>query len=80
VIDRRIARRLAGASALVLEMALTVVAGVFAGGWLDGRFGTGPAFLITLSIGALVLGMWRLTTTLDRLLDPDERLPPDPDA
>lgn len=71
-------------------MALTVVAGVFAGGWLDGRFGTAPAFLITLSIGALVLGMWRLTTTLDQLLGtddpvpndpgPDERLPPDPDA
>ena len=88
--DRRLARRLAGTSARVLEMALTVVAGVFAGGWLDDRFGTAPAFLITLSISALVFGMWRLTTTLDRLLGadhaepdppaPDERLPPDPDA
>lgn len=84
MLDRRIARRLAGISARVLEMALTVVAGVFAGGWIDDRFGIAPASLITLSIGALVFGMWRLTTTLDRLLgnpapDTDERLPSDPD-
>jgi F0F1-type ATP synthase assembly protein I len=61
-------------------MAVTVVAGVFAGDWLDGRFGTGPVFLISLSISALVFGMWRLTTTLNRLFGSDERLPPDPDA
>ena len=78
--DRRIARRLGRVSAQVLEMALTVVAGVYAGGWLDGRLGSEPAFLITLSISALVYGMWRLTTTLDRLFGHDDRIPPDPDA
>jgi ATP synthase protein I len=80
VIDRKLLQQVARASATVTEMAVTVVAGVFAGGWLDGRFGTGPVFLVLLSLGALVFGMWRLATSLNRLFDGDERLPPDPDA
>ena len=79
MLNRRLTHRLARASAVVLEMAVTVVLGVFAGDALDQYFATSPLFLISLSIAALIVGMWRLTTTLNRLLGTNDRLPPDPD-
>ena len=66
MIDRDLMRRVSGAIAVVSEMAVTVVLGVLAGGWLDARFGTEPVLILILSIGALIFSMWRLVSSLNR--------------
>lgn len=53
------------ASAMVTEMAVTVILGVLAGGWLDGRFNTSPLFLLLLSLLAFVIGMVRMIRALN---------------
>ena len=58
-------QQLVRASAMVTEMAVTVILGVLAGGWLDGRFNTSPLFLFLLSLLALVLGMVRMIRALN---------------
>jgi F0F1-type ATP synthase assembly protein I len=71
-------RRVAGAIAMVSELAVTVVLGVLAGGWLDRRFGTEPVLILLLSIGALIFSMWRMVSSLNRLFKPDDPPPQDP--
>lgn len=58
-------KQLIRASAMVTEMAVTVILGVLAGGWLDRRFDTSPLFLFLLSLLALVLGMVRMIRALN---------------
>lgn len=53
------------ASAMVTEMAVTVILGVIAGGWLDRRLDTSPIFLFLLSLVALIFGMYRMIRTLN---------------
>ena len=43
--------------AAITQMAITVVLGIFLGGWLDSLHSIGPLFLFTLSLGALVFGI-----------------------
>jgi F0F1-type ATP synthase assembly protein I len=76
VIDRDLMRRVAGSIAMVSELAVTVILGVLAGGWLDRRFGTEPVLILFLSIGALIFSMWRLVNSLNRLFKPDASLSP----
>ena len=73
-------KRMAAGMAISLEMAVTVVLGVIAGYWLDQRLGTSPLLLLTLSLGALVGGIFRIVSSLRRLEDNDEpESPPDDD-
>ena len=58
--------------AAITQMAITVVLGIFLGGWLDSLHSIGPLFLFTLSLGTLVFGMTRLTRTLNQI-NQDER-------
>jgi len=58
--------------AAITQMAITVVLGIFLGGWLDSLHSLGPLFLFSLSLGALVFGMTRLTRTLNQI-NQDER-------
>lgn len=53
------------ASAMVTEMAVTVILGVLAGGWLDRHFNTSPLFLFLLSLSAFVVGMVRMIRALN---------------
>lgn len=71
--------RLAGLSAMVLEMTVTVVVGAFAGGWLDRKLGTAPLMLTLASLAGFAAGMTRLILTANRLLRPDDDVPPDED-
>jgi|NOAtaT_5_FD_contig_81_2130219_length_345_multi_4_in_0_out_0_1 F0F1-type ATP synthase assembly protein I len=71
-------RRIGQASALVSEMAVTVVFGVLAGHWIDGTFGSSPIFLTVCSIAALALGTVRLLRSLPRILPPDDPHDPPP--
>ena len=57
--------QLVRASAMVTEMAVTVILGVLAGGWLDSHFSTSPIFLFLLSLGAFILGMVRMIRALN---------------
>jgi len=66
-----------GASAIVTEMSLLIVAGAFAGYWLDDNLGTSPFLLLLGIVGGLIVGMTRLLTTLNRLTGDNEPLPPD---
>lgn len=58
-------QQLIRASAMVTEMAVTVILGVIAGGWLDRRLDTSPLFLFLLSLVALIFGMYRMIRTLN---------------
>lgn len=71
-------RRIGQASALVSEMAVTVIIGVLAGHWIDGTFGSSPIFLTACSIAALALGTVRLLRSLPRILPPDDPHDPPP--
>ena len=56
--------RIAKAGAIITEMALTVVAGAYAGFWLDEIFDTATILLLTLTVSGLIGGMFRLTSSL----------------
>ena len=57
--------KLVRASAMVTEMAVTVILGILAGGWLDSHFNTSPVLLFLLSLGAFILGMYRMLRALN---------------
>jgi F0F1-type ATP synthase assembly protein I len=63
---------MARASAMVLEMGILVVVGVFSGNWLDGRLGTSPLFLLCLSMAMLAAGIIRILRTLEHDQDTDD--------
>ncbi len=52
------------ASAMVTEMAVTVILGLLAGGWLDRRLDSSPLFLFALSLLAFIVGMIRMVKAL----------------
>lgn len=64
-------------TALVSELAVSVVLGVAAGAWVDGRLSTSPVFTLLLTLAGLTLGMVRLITTLQADTDDDADPPPD---
>ena len=49
-------------------IAVTVLAGLGAGYWLDGRFGTRPLFLLLGGTLALAAGLYHFFVTVSRLL------------
>ena len=57
--------QLVRASAMVTEMAVTVIPGILAGGWLDSHFNPSPVLLFLLSPGAFILGMYRMLRALN---------------
>ena len=53
-----------------LEMAMAIVAGLFAGQWLDTRWHTAPVLVILGVFGGAAVGfynLYRMLTTADRL-------------
>ena len=57
--------RLARASALVLQMAVSAIVGVGLGAWLDERFGTSPFLLLLLGAAGMAGGLFQIYRTLD---------------
>jgi len=62
---------IARGSAMVLEMGILVVGGAFVGSWLDDSLSTSPLFLLLLSIGMLVVGIYRIHRVIERIENPD---------
>jgi F0F1-type ATP synthase assembly protein I len=58
------AGRFAGAG---FELAGAVGGGALIGYYVDGYFGTSPAFIVLFSLGAMVGAMYRLVRTLRKL-------------
>lgn len=80
MLDRSFFLKLGRASAVVTEMAVTVVAGVFIGSWLDTQLDLSPILLLTSTLGALIVGMVRLTRSVQKLTATDDAPSPhDPD-
>lgn len=69
-------KQLLRASAMVTEMAVTVVLGLLAGGWVDRRLETSPLFLLLFTFLAFILGMVRLMRAIGKPGSSDE--PPRP--
>lgn len=67
MLDRSFLLKVGRATAIVSEMAVTVVLGVYAGSFLDDRFALSPVLLLTFTLGALVVGMVRLTRSVEKL-------------
>jgi len=57
-------------------MAVTVILGVYLGGFLDTTLGYSPVCLLSFTLGALVIGMVRLTRSVAKLTAADEDHPP----
>ncbi len=72
MLDGSFLRKLGQATAIVTEMAVTVVSGVFAGSYADERLGSSPVLLLTLTLGALIVGMVRLSRSVQSLLPSDD--------
>ncbi len=64
-------------TALVSELAVSVVLGVAAGAWVDGYLSTTPIFTLLLTLSGLTLGLVRLSTSLKADSDDDADPPPD---
>lgn len=64
-------------TALVTELAVSVVLGVAAGAWVDARLSTSPVFTLLLTLAGLTLGMVRLISTLQADTDDDPHPPSD---
>jgi len=76
MLDRSFLLKLGRATAVITEMAVTVVAGVFAGSWIDDQLGLTPVFLLSITLGALIVGMVRLTRSVQKLTANDDAPPP----
>jgi F0F1-type ATP synthase assembly protein I len=64
-------------SAVALELALGIVAGVLGGRWLDARWGTEPWLMIAGVVAGSVAGFTVLFKTLSHEQKRDEKDPPD---
>lgn len=71
---KKLHKQLIGASAMVMEMSILILLFGFAGSWLDRSFSSSPLLLFVGVVIGLILGMYRLITTLNRL----DRPPPNP--
>lgn len=65
--DKRLHKQLMGASVMVTEMSLLILAAAFAGRWIDQTLNTSPFLLFLGIFGGLILGMMRLLKTLQKL-------------
>lgn len=45
-------------SAIGIELAISVLLGVWIGRWMDGRFGTDPVFLLIGIFAGMAVGIW----------------------
>ncbi len=61
-------------SAVGLELALSIVFGLLAGGWLDGVFGTDPWLTLLMLVVGAAAGFLGLYRALKRLQRDDEDL------
>jgi F0F1-type ATP synthase assembly protein I len=75
--NNKLQKQLMGASAMVAEMSVLILAAAFAGGWADKLLNTSPLLLILGIFGGLAFGMMRLLKTLDKL-DRDHKNEPNP--
>lgn len=76
MLDRSFLLKVGRATAIVTEMAVTVVLGVFLGSHLDTRFALSPVLLLTFTLGALTVGMFRLVRGVGKLSPTDDDHPP----
>ena len=76
MLDRTFLLKVGRATAIVSEMAVTVVLGVYLGSHLDDRFTLSPVLLLTFTLGALTVGMVRLVRGVERLTSTDDDHPP----
>ena len=65
--NNKLQKQLMGASAMVAEMSVLILAAAFAGSWADEQLSTSPLLLILGIFGGLALGMMRLLNTLNHL-------------
>lgn len=72
MLDRSFLLKLGRATATITEMVVTVVVGVFAGSWVDHKLDLSPVFLLSLTLGALIVGMVRLTRSVQKLSASDD--------
>jgi len=72
MLDRSFLLKLGRATAVITEMAVTVVAGVFTGSWVDQKLDFTPVFLLSFTLGALIVGMVRLTRSVQKLSASDD--------
>lgn len=75
MLDRSFFTKLGRATAVVTEMAVTVILGVYVGSYLDTWLGLSPVLLLSFTLGALVVGMIRLTKGVNKLTAADEDHP-----
>jgi len=75
VLDHSFFIKLGRATAVVTEMAVTVILGVYLGSYLDTRLDLSPVLMLSLTLGALVIGMVRLTKGVAKLTAADEEHP-----
>lgn len=76
MLDRTFLLRVGRATGIVSEMAVTVILGVYLGSYLDERFDLSPVLLLTLTLSALTVGMFRLVRGVEKLTASDEDHPP----
>ena len=72
MLDRSFFLKLGRATAVVTEMAVTIVLGVYAGSYLDSRLGLSPVLLLSFTLGALIVGTVRLTRSVAKLTASDD--------
>lgn len=72
MLDRAFLRTIGRATAIVSEMAVTVVLGVFLGSFLDDHFSLSPVLLLSFTLGALTVGMVRLVRGVEKLSPSDD--------
>lgn len=76
MLDRTFFLQMGKATAVVTELAVTVIFGVYVGSYLDTRLGSFPVALLSFTLGALVIGTFRLTRSVAKLTADDEDHPP----
>ena len=67
MLDRSFFTKHGRATAVVTEMAVTVVLGVYFGSYFDTWLGLSPVLLLSFTLGAHIVGMVRLTRSVQKL-------------
>ncbi len=75
MLDHTFFRKMGKATAVVTELAITVILGVYIGSYLDAWLGFSPVFLLSFTLGALAVGTLRLTRSVAKLTAADEDYP-----
>lgn len=75
-LDPQTIRRYGRATAAVTELVISVIAGLYAGLWLDQRLSSSPWLLLCLTTLGLAGGIARLSQAMRGFTETDDHLPP----